>query len=126
MKIVIVGCGNVGTALAEQLSKEGHSITVVDEKEELVNSLSDTYDIMGFAGNGAVYSVQQEAGIREADLLIAVTGQDELNLLCCLIARKAGGAGGRLYLFCPCEGSQRRNACGRLPAFLERRPAGRL
>ncbi len=91
MKIVIVGCGNVGTALAEQLSKEGHSITVVDEKEELVNSLSNTYDIMGFAGNGAVYSVQQEAGIREADLLIAVTGQDELNLLCCLIARKAGG-----------------------------------
>lgn len=91
MKIIIVGCGNVGAALAEQLSKEGHSITVVDEKEELVNSITNTYDIMGIVGNGAVYSVQQEAGVKEADLLIAITGQDELNLLCCLIARKAGG-----------------------------------
>lgn len=91
MKIVIVGCGNVGTALVEQLSKEGHNITVVDEKEELVQGITNTYDIMGIIGNGAVYSVQLEAGVGEADLLIAVTGQDELNLLCCLIARKAGG-----------------------------------
>ncbi len=91
MKIVIVGCGNVGTALVEQLSGEGHNITVVDEKEELVQAITNTYDIMGIIGNGAVYSVQLEAGVGEADLLIAVTGQDELNLLCCLIARKAGG-----------------------------------
>ncbi|MBD5480755.1 MAG: Trk system potassium transporter TrkA [Lachnospiraceae bacterium] len=91
MKIVIVGCGNVGTALVEQLSREGHNITVVDEKEELVQSIANTYDVMGIAGNGAVYSVQLEAGVGEADLLIAVTGKDELNLLCCLIARKAGG-----------------------------------
>ena len=91
MKIVIVGCGNVGTALVEQLSGEGHNITVVDEKEELVQGITNTYDIMVIIGNGAVYSVQLEAGVGEADLLIAVTGQDELNLLCCLIARKAGG-----------------------------------
>ncbi len=91
MKIVIVGCGNVGTALVEQLSGEGHNITVVDEKEELVQAITNTYDIMGIIGNGAVYIVQLEAGVGEADLLIAVTGQDELNLLCCLIARKAGG-----------------------------------
>ncbi len=91
MKIVIVGCGNVGTALVEQHSGEGHNITVVDEKEELVQAITNTYDIMGIIGNGAVYSVQLEAGVGEADLLIAVTGQDELNLLCCLIARKAGG-----------------------------------
>ena len=91
MKIVIVGCGNVGTALVEQLSGEGHNITVVGEKEELVQGITNTYDIMGIIGNGAVYSVQLEAGVGEADLLIAVTGQDELNLLCCLIARKAGG-----------------------------------
>lgn len=91
MKIVIVGCGNVGTTLAEQLSREGHNITVVDESEEVINDLTNTYDIMGIVGNGAVYSVQLEAGVGEADLLIAMTGQDELNLLCCLIARKAGG-----------------------------------
>lgn len=91
MKIVIVGCGNVGTALVEQLSREGHNITVVDEKEDLVQDITNTYDVMGIVGNGAVYSVQVEAGVGEADLMIAVTGQDELNLLCCLIARKAGG-----------------------------------
>lgn len=91
MKIVIVGCGNVGTALAEQLASEGHNITVVDEKEDLVKAITNTYDIMGIVGNGAVYSVQLEAGVNEADLMIAVTGKDELNLLCCLIAKKAGG-----------------------------------
>lgn len=90
MKIVIVGCGNVGTALAEQLCREEHNITVVDEKEELVKNITNTYDVMGFVGNGAVYSVQEEAGVGEADLLIAITGKDELNLLCCLIAKKAG------------------------------------
>ncbi len=90
MKIVIVGCGNVGKALAEQLCREGHNITVVDEKEELVKNITNTCDVMGFVGNGAVYSVQEEAGVGEADLLIAITGKDELNLLCCLIAKKAG------------------------------------
>ena len=91
MKIVIVGCGNVGTALAEQLSSEGHNITIIDEKENIVNNIANTYDVMGIVGNGAVYSVQMEAGVDEADLVIAVTGKDELNLLCCLIARKTGG-----------------------------------
>ncbi len=90
MKIVIVGCGNVGSALAEQLSKEGHNITVIDEKESLVKDITNIYDVMGIVGNGAVYSVQLEAGVNEADLMIAVTGKDELNLLGCLIAKKAG------------------------------------
>ena len=91
MKIIIVGCGNVGATLAEQLSKEGHNITVIDEKEKLISDITNTYDVMGIVGNGAVYSVQLEADIEKADLLIAVTGKDELNLLCCLIAKKAGG-----------------------------------
>lgn len=91
MKIVIVGCGNVGATLAEQLSREGHNITVIDKKETVVTDVSNTYDVMGIVGNGAVYSVQVEAGVNEADLVIAVTGDDELNLLCCLIARKTGG-----------------------------------
>lgn len=90
MKIVIVGCGNVGAALAEQLCREGNDITVVDEKEEMVKNIANAYDVMGIVGNGAVYSVQVEAGVGEADLLIAITGKDELNLLCCLIAKKAG------------------------------------
>ncbi len=91
MKIIIVGCGNVGSAIAEQLSYEGHNITVVDVNEKLVSSVSDAYDVLGVVGNGASLNIQREAGVDNADLLIAVTGADELNLLCCLIARKAGG-----------------------------------
>ncbi len=91
MKIIIVGCGNVGATLAEQLSKEGHDITVVDTREDLVESISNSCDVLGIAGNGTSFNIQLEAGVDESDLLIAVTGSDELNLLCCLIAKKAGG-----------------------------------
>lgn len=91
MKIIIVGCGNVGAALAEQLSSEGHDITVIDTRQQLVESVSVSCDALGIVGNGASFTVQSEAGVGEADLIIAVTGSDELNLLCCLIVRKAGG-----------------------------------
>ena len=91
MQIIIVGCGNVGATLAEKLSKEGHNITIIDTKRDVVLNVSNSFDIMGIVGNGAGYSVQMEAGIENADLMIAVTNSDELNLLCCLIAKKAGG-----------------------------------
>ncbi len=90
MKIIIVGLGKVGRSLAIELSREGNDITVIDRREDVVEEISSVYDLMGILGNGASYSVQMEAGIEKADLLIAVTGSDELNLLCCLIARKAG------------------------------------
>lgn len=89
MRIVIVGCGNVGATLTEQLSQEGHNITVIDEKQSVVNLVTNNYDVMGVVGNGASFETQSEAGVRDADLLIAVTGKDELNLLCCLIAKKS-------------------------------------
>ncbi|CUH93751.1 Trk system potassium transporter TrkA [Herbinix luporum] len=89
MNIIIVGCGKVGATLAEQLSKEGHDIVVVDKKSAPVISITETLDIMGIVGSGTSYRILIEAGIEKADLLIAVTGSDELNLLCCLIARKA-------------------------------------
>jgi trk system potassium uptake protein TrkA len=88
MKIIIVGCGKVGETLALQLSSEGHDITVIDINGERVDQLSAKGDIMGIVGNGAMHSVQDEAGINETDLLIAVTESDELNLLCCMIAKK--------------------------------------
>ncbi len=91
MQIIIVGCGNVGRTLTEQLSQEGHSITVIDREEALTEEVANQYDVMGIVGNGASFSVQKEAGIGHADLLIAVTTSDEVNLLCCLIAKKAGG-----------------------------------
>lgn len=90
MKIIIAGCGKVGYALAEQLNEEGHEIVVIDIDEKKVFNCSNSIDIMGVVGNGTSYRVQEEAGIAEADLLIAVTGKDEINLLSCLIARKAG------------------------------------
>lgn len=90
MKIIIVGLGKVGQTLAAELSRENNDITVIDNKEAVVQDFSSQFDIMGVVGNGSTYSVQMEAGIEAADLLIAVTGSDELNLLCCLIAKKAG------------------------------------
>ena len=90
MKIIIVGCGKVGTTLAEQLNRENHDITLIDTNDEAIQNISDSADVMGVTGNGAVYQVQMEAGIQDADLLIATTNSDELNMLCCLIAKKAG------------------------------------
>lgn len=90
MRIIVVGCGKVGTELAEVLSREGNDVTVIDHNEAVVDELCDKFDIMGTVGNGASHLVQLEAGVDQADLLIAVTGSDELNLLCCLTARMAG------------------------------------
>ena len=90
LNIIIVGCGRVGITLVEQLSAEGHSITVIDKDAELINELINLYDIMGVVGNGASFSMQMEAGIKDADLIIAVTESDELNLLCCTVARRVG------------------------------------
>ena len=90
MHIIVVGCGNVGQTLTQQLSKEGHNITVIEEKSSVVQNVVNNYDVMGIVGNGASYSIMKDAGIESADLMIAVTDSDELNLLCCLIAKKAG------------------------------------
>jgi trk system potassium uptake protein TrkA len=91
MNIIIVGCGKVGNALASQLNNEGHNVTVVDQNADKVKSIATKLDIMGVIGNGASRSTQKEAGIDDTDLLIAVTGNDELNLLSCLIAKKSAG-----------------------------------
>ncbi len=90
LKIIIIGCGKVGATLVERLDKEGHEITIIDERQSKIAEITNMYDIMGVVGNGASYRVQKEAGIDDADLLIAVTGSDELNLLCCTMARSKG------------------------------------
>lgn len=90
MQIIIVGCGNVGGTLVRLLLAEGHAITVIDSEESVIESIEGSLDCMGIVGNGASFQVQHEAGIEHADLLIAVTPSDERNLLCCLIAKKAG------------------------------------
>lgn len=92
MNIIIVGCGKVGQKLAEMLSRENeHNITVVDTRCGVISDTVNRYDIMGVAGSGTSLDILTEAGVENADVLIAVTGSDELNLLTCLIAKKAGG-----------------------------------
>ncbi|MBQ1376579.1 MAG: NAD-binding protein, partial [Lachnospiraceae bacterium] len=89
MDIIIVGCGKVGTALAKQLRKENHNITIVDTDRSSVEALINTLDVQAVYGNGTTYRVLKRAGVDTADLLIAVTGYDERNMLSCLVARKA-------------------------------------
>lgn len=88
MNIIIVGCGKVGRTLAEQLCNEEHEIVVIDTNSEKIQQLSEDLDVMGITGNGSSIGVLSEAGLKDSDILIAVTGSDELNLLCCLIAKK--------------------------------------
>ena len=90
MRIIIVGCGKIGLSIIKQLLIEKHDITVIDKNAEVINDITNNYDVMGLVGNGASYSVQKEAGVDRTNLLIAVTGSDEINLLCCLFAKKAG------------------------------------
>lgn len=90
MNIMIIGCGKIGATLAEQLSQEKYDITVVDLHRGKLQRVADNYDVMGYVGNGTSFQMLEEAGIANADVLIAVTGSDEVNLLCCVIAKKAG------------------------------------
>lgn len=90
MRIIIVGCGKVGRTLAEQLDRENHDIVLIDKSQEVLSDITETLDNIGVVGNGASDAVLREAGVGKTDLLIAVTPTDELNLLCCLIAKKLG------------------------------------
>lgn len=90
MNIIIVGSGKVGSTLARHLNDEGHEITVIDSDEEKIRDISSEMDIYCVLGNGTSYRTQKEAGVEKADLLISVANQDEVNLLSCLIAKKAG------------------------------------
>lgn len=90
MQIIIVGCGKVGRTLAEQLQEEEIDLVLIDTSAEKINNLTNDVDALGIVGNGASINTLMEAGIESADILIAVTASDELNLLCCLIAQKTG------------------------------------
>ena len=94
MNIVIIGAGKVGYALSASLSKDNHNVTVVDLNNALLQKVVDNQDVFTVCGNGAVFSVQQEAGVSNADLLIAATSFDEVNVIACLVA-------GRKIYYCP-------------------------
>ncbi len=90
MKILIVGCGKVGTSMLASLVGEGHEVIAIDNDPAALEELTNVYDAMTVCGNGADSDVLEEAGAREADLFAAVADSDELNMLSCFLARKMG------------------------------------
>lgn len=90
MKIVIIGLGTIGKTILKNLSRKGHSITIIDEDKNKIESFIEKYDVSGIVGNGACLDIQREAGVRGADLAIALTNSDELNVFACLVAKKNG------------------------------------
>lgn len=91
MNITVVGCGKVGQKIAEKLSMENeYNITVIDLRHEAVDEIVNRYDAMGIVGDCIDAEILEEAGVKEADILIAVTGSDEINFMTCLLAKKMG------------------------------------
>ena len=90
MKIVLIGVGTIGRTILKTLIEEGHTITMIDEDKERLEALVNLYDVSGVVGNGACMDIQLEAGMEDADLALAMTGSDELNVFACLVAKKIG------------------------------------
>ena len=90
MKIVVIGTGKVGSLLVEQLTAEGHQIVAIDRNEKKLMDLQNSFDVLCLAGNAADRKVLLEASVGTADLVIAATNSDEVNMLCCLLAKKLG------------------------------------
>ncbi len=90
MKIVLIGCGTIGRNIVEHISKEKHNLTIIDTDKNKVEELIERYDVLGVVGNGASYEIQTEAGVESADLVIAITPDDEINILASLVAKKLG------------------------------------
>ena len=90
MKIVIVGNGKLGSTLSEQLVQENHELTIIDTQSSVLEAALSSMDVRIVQGNGASYEIQMEAGVPKADLLLALTASDELNMLCCIVAKKLG------------------------------------
>lgn len=90
MRIVIIGLGKIGRTILANLVNEDHTITMIDENREKVEEVIERYDVFGVVGNGACMDIQNEAKVKNADLVIALTNSDELNILACLVAKKIG------------------------------------
>ena len=90
MNILVVGCGKIGTTIVDSLSAEGHNVTAIDTLPEALEAITNVYDVMGVCGNGADCDVMEEADVAHADMVVAVTGSDDTNVLCCFLARRLG------------------------------------
>ena len=90
MNILIVGCGKIGSTILASLTAEGHNITAVELDRATLDEITNVYDVMGVCGNGADCETLAEAGVADAEMFIAVTGSDELNMLACYLAERMG------------------------------------
>ncbi|MDR1639029.1 MAG: Trk system potassium transporter TrkA [Clostridiales bacterium] len=90
MEIIIIGDGKVGSSLAENLSRDNHEVTIIDKNADVLKKAVESLDVRCIVGNGVSSGVLIEAGVKEADLLIACTSSDEMNMVCCLTGKKLG------------------------------------
>lgn len=90
MKVIVVGCGKIGVSVIENLVLEGHDVVAIDNNAEVLEHINNVYDIMSICGNGADSDTLSEAGAKDTNLFIAVTGSDELNMISCFLAKKMG------------------------------------
>lgn len=90
MNIIVIGIGKVGYTVAEQLTQEGHDVTIIDTDDSVINDTLQDIDVIGIIGSGSTSKTLKHAGVEECDMVIALTGSDEVNILCCLIAKKLG------------------------------------
>ncbi len=90
MKIVVIGDGKVGGTIVEHTSKEGHEVIIIDKNASVIEQMVEKYDVMGICGNGASYEIQKSASVQKADLVVAATSSDEVNILSCIMAKALG------------------------------------
>lgn len=90
MRILVVGDGKVGHTVAEQLTREGHDVVIIDKNEDVLQRCEDTLDVLCIRGNGANARTLLDAGVEKVDFVVAATASDETNMLCCLIAKRLG------------------------------------
>ena len=93
MKVIIVGAGRTGRSLVEALAKKNYDITIIDKQKNLVDDITDSYNVSGVVGSGASKDTLMKAGADTADVLIALTPVDEINLLSCMQAKALGAVG---------------------------------
>lgn len=90
MRIVVAGCGKIGVSVIASLAAEGHDVVAVDSDDAVVDEINNIYDVIGVIGNSVDCDVLSEAGVSRAEMFIATTGSDELNMLSCFLAKKMG------------------------------------
>ena len=90
MKIIVVGCGKIGTSILQSLVGEGNDVVAIDNSPSVIEEVGNIYDVMCVCGNGTDCETLEEAGVDKAELFVAVTGSDEFNMLSCFIAERMG------------------------------------